>query len=194
MDATRHEILRHSEDLFAHYGFAKTNMADIAARCGMSPGNLYRYYRNKHAIGIAVVEAFFRQAEAGMAAALTGLADPEQRIRALLSSGVAGIVAEMARTPKIMELVEFITDEADAYAVLKGHIGWKRDRIIADLHAGMAAGLFSAGDAHQTAVNIMHATKAFQMPQSLAAWKEPETILPELAGVLDLVFQGVRRN
>ena len=55
MDATRYEILRHAEDLFGHYGFSKTNMADIAERAKMSPGNLYRYYRNKQAIGLAVV-------------------------------------------------------------------------------------------------------------------------------------------
>ena len=75
---------------------------------------------------------------------------------------------------------------------MKRHIDWKRQRIEEQLAVGVASGRFLDQPTDQTAVDLMHATKAFQMPQSLAAWREPETILPELEGVLDLVFRGVR--
>jgi len=192
MDATRYEILRHAEDLFGHYGFSKTNMADIAERAKMSPGNLYRYYRNKQAIGLAVVEAFFRQSEAAMEAAMIGIDDPETRIRAMITAGVRTLVGEMALNPKLMELVEFLMNEDEAWAQLQIHIGWKRDHVISELKRGMESGRFRQMDAYPAAVNLMHATKAFQMPQSLTSWREPETILPELDGVLDLIFAGVR--
>ncbi|MEM8755241.1 MAG: hypothetical protein AAGF90_19945, partial [Pseudomonadota bacterium] len=71
---------------------------------------------------------------------------------------------------------------------------WKRGHVETELAAGIAAGVFADRPVRATATNIMHATKAFQMPQSLAAWREPHTILPELDGVLDLVFDGVRRK
>lgn len=192
MDATRYEILRHAEDLFGHYGFTKTNMADIAERAKMSPGNLYRYYRNKQAIGLAVVEAFFRQSEAAMEAAMNGIDDPEVRIRAMITAGVRALVGEMALNPKLMELVEFLMNEDEAWAQLQVHIGWKRDHVKAELERGMKSGQFRQMDLHPTAVNLMHATKAFQIPQSLMSWREPETILPELDGVLDIIFSGVR--
>ena len=192
MDATRYEILRHAEDLFGHYGFKKTSMADIAERAKMSPGNLYRYFRNKQAIGLAVVELFFRQSEAAMEAALLQAEDPETRIRMVLTTGCRLIVGEMARNPKIMELVEWLTEEDDAWAALKLHIAWKREKVEHELARGVAAGIFADQAVYETAVNLMHATKAFQMPQSLNAWREPETILPELEGVLDLVFTGIR--
>ncbi len=192
MDATRYEILRHAEDLFCHYGFSKTNMADIAERAKMSPGNLYRYYRNKQAIGLAVVEAFFRQSEAAMEAAMIGIDDPEVRIRAMITAGVRALVGEMALNPKLMELVEFLMNEDEAWAQLQIHIGWKRDHVIAELERGMKSGQFRQMEVRPAAVNLMHATKAFQMPQSLTSWREPETILPELDGVLDLIFTGVR--
>lgn len=192
MDTTRYEILRHAEGLFGHYGFSKTNMADIAERAKMSPGNLYRYYRNKQAIGLAVVEAFFRQSEAAMEAAMTGIDDPEIRIRAMITAGVRSLVGEMALNPKLMELVEFLMAEDEAWAQLQIHIGWKRDHVITELERGMKSGQFRQMDLYPAAVNLMHATKAFQMPQSLTSWREPETILPELDGVLDLVFSGVR--
>lgn len=192
LDATRYEILRHAEDLFGHYGYAKTNMSDIAGRCGMSPGNLYRYYRNKSAIGLAVVEAFFRQSEAAMNADLIGASDPETRIKLLITTGVRCIVSEMARNPKLMELVEFLTESDEAWASLQQHIAWKRDQVEAELKAGIAQGIFRDEPVYPTAVNLMHATKAFQVPQSLAQWRDPSTILPELDGVLNLIFKGVR--
>jgi len=192
MDATRYEILRHAEDLFGHYGFSKTNMADIAERAKMSPGNLYRYYRNKQAIGLAVVEAFFRQSEAAMEAAVTGIEDPETRIRAMITAGVRALVGEITLNPKLMELVEFLMAEEEAWAELQQHISWKRDFVKAELDRGAKSGQFRKMELHSTAVNLMHATKAFQTPQSLMSWREPETILPELDGVLDLVFSGVR--
>ena len=192
MDATRYEILRHAEDLFGHYGFKKTSMADIAERAKMSPGNLYRYFRNKQAIGLAVVEMFFRQSEAAMEVALTQVEEPETKIRMLLTTGCRLIVGEMARNPKLMELVEWLTEEDAAWAALHVHIAWKRERMEEQLAAGIDAGVFVDAPIYETAVNLMHATKAFQMPQSLAAWREPETILPELEGVLDLVFAGIK--
>lgn len=192
MDATRHEILRHASDLFHHYGFRKTAMADIAERSAMSPGNLYRYYRNKQAIGIAVVEAHFRETEAEVGAALVGVSDPEERIRAVIRATVLTMARELDYAPKLMELVEFVVEEEEAYATLRTHMDWKRAIIEEALRKGMAAGAFREAPVYETAVNLMHATKAFQMPQSLAAWRDRDTILPELEGVLDLIFAGVR--
>lgn len=192
MDATRYEILRHAEDLFGHYGFKKTSMADIADRAKMSPGNLYRYFRNKQAIGLAVVKLHFQQTEAAIEAMLMNAEDPETKIRMLLVTGCRLIVGEMARNPKIMELVEWLIEEDEAWAALKEHIDWKRAKMEEQLKAGIDAGIFADRPVYETAVNIMHATKAFQTPHGLNGWRQKDTILPELEGVLNLVFSGVR--
>ena len=42
---------------FQRFGYAKTSMQEIAADCGMSAANLYRYYDGKLAIGLAVARA-----------------------------------------------------------------------------------------------------------------------------------------
>lgn len=194
MDVTRTEILQHAEDLFGHYGFKKTSMADIAERAKMSPGNLYRYYRNKQAIGVAVVEQFFRMSEAAIEAAIVSSDEPEKRLRLLFITGGQLIVGEMARSPKIMELVEFMTTDDAAYAPLQAHIQWKRNWVETELRRGIDQKLFRELPVYETAVNIMLATKAFQMPQSLSAWRDPETILPEFEGVLDLIMDAIKRR
>lgn len=191
-DETRAEILRHAEDLFSHYGFSKTSMADIAERAGMSPGNLYRYYRNKQAIGEAVIERFFRCSEASMAAAMEAETAPEARICAMFRAGLGEMLEMMAGAPKIMELCEFLCGEDGPRHVLERHIGWKRAQVEAELARGMAAGAFEPAPLPETAVDLMHCLKAFQVPQCLAEWRDKSTIMPEFEGVLRLVFRGVR--
>lgn len=167
-------------------------MADIAERAGMSPGNLYRYFRNKQAIGVAVIEAFFAESQRAMTAALAAEADPEERVKALFRAGLRNMLAMMDRTPKIMELCEFLCSEDGPRDVLERHIAWKRERVEAELAAGMAAGAFEPAPLPETAVDLMHCLKAFQVPQCLAEWRDKATIMPEFEGVLRLVFRGVR--
>ncbi len=160
----------------------------------MSPGNLYRYFRNKQAIGIAVTERFFAASEAAILAAMDAAGpEPEARIRALLRVGLGQMLEKMARTPKIMELVEFICGEdEEPYAVLARHLAFKREQLMAELARGMVMGRFREAPVYPTAVNLLHALKAFMMPQSLAAWRDKSTIRSEFEGVLDLIFTGVR--
>src|SRR3954471_9400824 len=52
----RDEILVAAQSCFARSGFHQTSMADICAEAGMSPGNLYRYFRSKEEIIAAICE------------------------------------------------------------------------------------------------------------------------------------------
>ncbi|HEX9324565.1 MAG TPA: helix-turn-helix domain-containing protein [Xanthobacteraceae bacterium] len=46
----RRAILATAERAFARHGFHAATMQDVAIEAGMSPGNLYRYFRSKDAI------------------------------------------------------------------------------------------------------------------------------------------------
>ncbi len=192
-EATRADILRHAEELFIHYGFWKTSVGDIATCCGMSPGNLYRYFRNKRAIGLAVVGRFLEMSEAAMAGGSILPTDtPESRIRIIIETGVGHLVNEMSQNPKIVELVDFLCGDEEGIALLHRHIAWKRDRIARELGRGIEQGLFRDADPQKTAATILMATKVFWMPPALAQWREKDTILSELSEVLDLVFDGLK--
>ena len=43
----REKIMQAARARFAHYGYPKTTIADVAADCAMSPGNLYRFFKGK---------------------------------------------------------------------------------------------------------------------------------------------------
>ncbi|MEM7743401.1 MAG: TetR/AcrR family transcriptional regulator [Pseudomonadota bacterium] len=192
-EATKAEILRHAHDLFAHYGFWKTNIGDIAKCCEMSPGNLYRYFRNKQAIGLAVVGQYFAQAETAME---TPLLLPggttEERIRAFVTTGIQHMKDEVEQDPKIVELAEFLMNDDDGMELLHTHIAWKRRLLAREIERGIASGELRPCDPEQTAATLLNALKVFWMPTTLSMWRDPQTIVPELNAILDLMFGGLR--
>ncbi len=52
----RFEILEAAQTCFARSGFHQTSMQEICAEAGMSPGNLYRYFRSKEEIIAGIAE------------------------------------------------------------------------------------------------------------------------------------------
>ena len=52
----RIRILDAAERCFVRAGFHRTTMQDVASEAGMSPGNLYRYFRSKDVIVAALAE------------------------------------------------------------------------------------------------------------------------------------------
>lgn len=53
-DGKRQAILQAADELFGRFGVAKTNVADIARACAISPAHLYNFYPSKQAIFEAV--------------------------------------------------------------------------------------------------------------------------------------------
>jgi AcrR family transcriptional regulator len=79
--AKRLQILEAAAACFAEKGFHATRTADICARAGMSPGNVFHYFPSKHAIVVALVE----QEGADTTAYLAELARAEDPLAALFS-------------------------------------------------------------------------------------------------------------
>lgn len=192
-EMVRQDILRHAVDLFSHYGFWKTNIGDIAERAGMSPGNIYRYFRNKQAIGLAVVQSYFEAEHTIMETELLlGGGSAEERIRRFILAGVGQLAQELEIHPKIVELADFICSDEEGMAALQAHIAWKRGKLAAELKRGMEAGEIAPFDPEQLAATVLNTIKIYFMPMTLTLWRDPATILPELEDSLDLIFRGLR--
>jgi TetR/AcrR family transcriptional regulator, repressor for uid operon len=79
----RAEILAAAQRCFVRSGFHGASMQEICAEAGMSPGNLYRYFRSKEALIAGIAER--DRAEVG-----------EQFARADLSRGLFAVLESMA--------------------------------------------------------------------------------------------------
>lgn len=175
--------------LFAHYGYAKTNIGDIAKECCMSPGNLYRHFRNKQAIGEEVVREYMAGEEAALEliAADTGI-DCEARLHQFFHRTVQTLMDELRTNPKLVELAQMII-EGDS-GILTRHIEWKRDRITAMLHEGVEAGRLQGNPAEMACV-LLDMTRGFLMPQALAQM-DFDKVPARLDALLDLALAGMK--
>jgi AcrR family transcriptional regulator len=115
LESDRHfRILAAAERAFVRHGFHATTMQHVAAEAGMSPGNLYRYFRSKEAIvaGLCARDQTELAADfaalghagdifAGMRLMLHKklIAEPRQRLQLVIE-----IWAEATRNPAVAEI------------------------------------------------------------------------------------------
>jgi AcrR family transcriptional regulator len=183
------EIVRHAAVLFGQFGYTKTNIGDIAERVGMSPGNLYRYYRNKQGIGEEVVRCYLAHAEAVMEASIAGARGPEARLRAVFHAGIGDLLDALRRNPRMVELADMICTGNSG--ILRSHLEWKIGTFAALLREGAEAGDWSLADPEAMAETLLDATRAFWMPMALAQLDPPRVPL-RVDRVLDALIAGWR--
>src|SRR3954447_13853149 len=111
----RDEILVAAQSCFARSGFHQTSMQEICTEAGMSPGNLYRYFRSKEDIIAGIAErdradAAQQFAAVGQGSFFEGLAALAQHHlveRSLEEVALcAGIMAESRRNPAVARIYQ----------------------------------------------------------------------------------------
>ena len=78
----REEILAIAAQLFARKGYRGTSMRDIGEASGVLGGSLYHHIKSKDALFVELHNGALDEAEARIAAAVAGLADPWARLEA----------------------------------------------------------------------------------------------------------------
>lgn len=186
-DETQKLILEMAQKRFAHYGLKKTAMAEIAADCDMSVGNLYRFFKNKEAIACAGAQACMRE-KAERAEAVAALeTDPLRRIRSFLLDRLRFMHSFVSETPHLLEMVELVM--ARSGDMLQHY----EDRAIAyiksALDEGMAGGRFRQADSQQLATSIFNCTFRYNMPLCMNA--PLQQLEHELETMLDMIVRGL---
>src|SRR5215470_4490740 len=119
----RSEILAAAQTCFARAGFHQTSMQEICAEAGMSPGNLYRYFRSKEEIIAGIAERDRAETAQNLAAVsaenffdgIAALAQQHLVERSLEEVALcAEIMAESRRNPAVARIYQDI--EADVRA------------------------------------------------------------------------------
>lgn len=139
---TRQRVLDAALRCFAREGFHGASMQSICVDAAVSPGALYRYFRSKDDLIVALVEADREQALAMLHHALDR-ADPRDGLRALVAGAAEDlrdpdriamrmeVSAEAARNPRARAAVIALNEAA--VAVIASHIA-----------AGQATGVYGS--------------------------------------------------
>ena len=79
----RETILRAATTVFARHGFFNAQVADVARHAGVAAGTVYLYFRGKDDLLVSIFERTMKEARDEARAALAGLADPVERLKAI---------------------------------------------------------------------------------------------------------------
>jgi len=187
--ATRDRILQAAIARIKHYGYSKTTMAEIAADCDMSPGNIYRFFEAKIDIAEAMARKHYAE-EQGELAAIARKKDlpADKRLREIFFKRLRESYCMLEESAKIMEIAEVLHRERPLFA--NEQFALERVFLVAVLEDGEKAGLFAPGDHAFTAEMLQAATMKFSIPQLFSQLTLPK-LERELEGVLNLIFNGL---
>jgi AcrR family transcriptional regulator len=190
--ATRDRILHAAMARIKHYGYGKTTMAEIAADCDMSPGNIYRFFEAT----IHSAEAMARKHYAAEQAELSAIArkkdwPADKRLRELFFKRLRDSFGMFEENAKIIEVAEVLHNERPTFA--NEQLALERVFLIAVLEDGEKAGIFAPGDHAFTAEMMQAATMKFGVPQLFSQLTLPK-LERELEGVLGLILNGLYRR
>ncbi len=156
-------ILEAAERLFRHYGYAKTNVADIARDLGMSPANIYRFFASKteilQAICARMLDGSHQQAFEISRLPISAA----DRLRRYLQAEHRLIVNAMLDHEKVHEMV-IVAIERD-WHVIEKHIDRMHELVEEIIRQGIAAGEFAEQDPAVAARSFGAATVVMCHPQ-----------------------------
>jgi AcrR family transcriptional regulator len=187
--ATRDRILHAAMTRIKHYGYGKTTMAEIAADCAMSPGNIYRFFEAK----IDIAEAMARKHYAERLASLGAIArrkdwPADRRLREMLLTRMRDNYLMFEQNAKILEVAEVLAAERPLF--MNELIAQERVILTAVIEEGIEAGLFAHADAEFAAEMIQSATIKFGLPQLFSHLTLPK-LEREFEGVMALLLNGL---
>lgn len=159
-------ILDSAERLFRHYGYTKTNVADIAKELGMSPANIYRFFASKTEIQQALcgrmLAAAYNQAFQIMHQPISAT----ERLRQWIHAQHKMTLEVMLDHEKVHEMV-VVAMERDWHVIDK-HINRLHDLAADVIRQGIEAGEFPEQDADAASRCFGAATAILCHPQMVA--------------------------
>lgn len=188
-DTVRGNIVDAAKKRFVHYGYAKTTMAEIAADCNMSPGNLYRYFPGKLDIAEAICSTAGEHAIAKLREVLRRPGrSAKERLRDFLFADMRLTYEQLEYDKQVFEMARVISMERPQFAnrILALH----RALLSEILAAGNASGEFTIEDVVFTAEMLQSATMKFRYPQ-LHSKLHYDKLERELEGVANLLLNGL---
>jgi AcrR family transcriptional regulator len=182
-------IMAAAKKRFQHFGYGKTSMAEIAADCAMSPGNLYRFFPGKLDIAEAIATADY---EHHLEHLRRGAARPGRRardkLRDFLFEGLRRTYTRLEKDPRAFELARVIAAERPAFA--NWMLACERAIMICVMEEAERAGEFHIADKNFTAEVIQSATLKFRYPLLWSKLTLPR-LEQELDGVFNLLAEGL---
>jgi AcrR family transcriptional regulator len=188
-NTVRCQIVEAAKKRFSHFGYAKTTMAEVAADCSMSPGNLYRFFPGKLDIAESIAtEDYEKHLEALRKLAVAPNRTARERLHDLLFEELRRTYHKLEKDPRAYEMATVIAHERPQYA--NWMLANERKILVQLFDEAEQRGEFAIDDKEITAEMIQSATMKFRYPQLWSKLTLPK-LERELDGVLKLLVNGL---
>jgi AcrR family transcriptional regulator len=159
-------ILNAAERLFKHYGYSKTNVADIARELGMSPANIYRFFSSKADIHQALCRRMLDASYQAAHATARRRASASERLREYVLGQHQMTVETMLDQKKVHEMV--VVAMENNWPAIEEYIERLRLLVQDMIAEGIAAGEFRQQDPALASESFTSAVIILCHPQLVA--------------------------
>ena len=196
----RQEILRIAARLFQQRGYDATSMNDVAAALKLSKGGLYHHFQSKDEILFEIMNHAMEITQERVLNPVRGIADPEERLRALIRLHI-----EVVLSPRDREITVMLHENHPLPPGLRKRINSRKKDYVHFLESLMGevqekarkkdAGRAQSGVQARTKVSARAAAFALLgMINWIYQWYKPEgdlqaqNLIPQFT---DLIFGGI---
>lgn len=109
--SVRDQIVAAATEHFAHYGYEKTTVSDLAKTIGFSKAYIYKFFDSKQAIGEVICSNCLRSIESSVAAAMAGAPSATESLRRLFKAIINAGVALFFHERKLYDVAAFSSSE-----------------------------------------------------------------------------------
>lgn len=195
-EATRHAIATVAENLFRTVGYHKTTLADIASRLGMSPPNIYRFFRSKQEINGAICDGLITDFEASWKASISPTGTATANLVAFFLACHRHSRTHFLSNQGVYDMIDAAMDQN--WPVMLKHIDRMTIFIQAIIHRGVQQGEFQTCDTRNVAELFLLAANPFIDPRRISrTLRDCDTLGVEehmesdLRGVVTLLTRGL---
>jgi TetR/AcrR family transcriptional regulator, cholesterol catabolism regulator len=195
---SRQEILRTAARLFQQRGYDATSMNDVAAALKLSKGGLYHHFQSKDEILFEIMNHAMEITEERVLAPVRSIADPQERLRALIRLHI-----EVVLSPRDREITVMLHENHPLPPALRKRINSRKkeyihfvESLIADVQkeAQKESQAQRTGTARSTVSPRAAAFALLGMINWIYQWYKPEgdlqthNLVPQFT---ELVFGGI---
>jgi len=147
IDRRRKQIIDGALRAFTAKGFHKATVREIARESGLTMGSLYNYIRSKEDIIFIVYDYITRVLRDQMTAAIEGIEDPKQRLKAALWQNLKAVNEHQ-------DIIMFLYKESSALDRESLHSVLARETEYIELFESLLRGYFEGKKVDETRVRI----------------------------------------
>lgn len=188
IEAGREALVGHVIDMIEESGTSAMTVTEIAARAGMSPASLYRYFDSKEALIEAVAERWFRPKVEIMEEVVASDLPPRRKMFEFYARRFATMKAEWERDP--VAFANYVELGKENYELVRSYVDLGDHYLSVIIGEAMADGFFAGLDVDE-AISLINQMVSAYVNIGAMEMVMPRLTTDKLARIIDAMFDGL---